>query len=291
MKLKRTFYILKCRTHVLMRNFVEKYFLFLAKYDLVKVHKVHDTRIHDLSSPQSLEDIKNDRFEFGVSYVNRLIEFVDEYWFASKRTGKKLFVVWENSNTEGRLSYRLSLKSFFAHFSPRFRVWVYQNSPVVCLPTNMFEGLKNFTEDSPVEPIKMESHRCDFSQCAYAFEFSYDVASGLTPEVISQSYKAILNGMTSKVPEINKILTGADCDGELLSHRNMPLSDNLLCRHCGLPVFASARSKYQFECILHGELVREWVKRVDPMTYAEVMDYNLEHLEYLVQKKRMSAGL
>lgn len=266
-----------------MRNLAEKLFKFLAKCHLVLEHKEEYNNIIDLTSPQSLPDFCGDRFVFKVSYVQRILEFSSEYWFTNRK-GKKLFVVWHNHHLEGRFSYRADLKSFLCHFSPRLKVWVDSNSPVVYLQQDSYP-LSMHDYDLSRE-VAFKTHRCDFSQCRYAFEFSHALPhiNRMPNEVLAESQKALKNRLTSKVSEINKILTGADYDGEIVSPKNMPLSQNLLCRHCGLPVFASAKDKYQFECLEHGELDYDWVMRVDPVEYEKVLGNTLDILEDLIQK-------
>ena len=283
MKLKRTFYLIKCRTHVLLRNLAEKVLKLLAKYDLVIEHKRDFSRVTDLSSPHSLPDLCGNRFVFDVSYVQREIEVFSEYWFTTKK-GKMLFVVWDNHHKEGRISYRAELKCFLCHFSPRYHMWVHRYSPVICL-----EHPKQFSPVSGLPDIEVEfkTHRCDFSQCRYAFEFSYapDLNANKVPcEVISESCKVLERELTSKVTEINKILTGASYDGELMSPKNRPLSQNLVCNHCGLPVFASAEDKYRFECLHHGELDHGRVRRLDPVQYESVLKNTMDILEALIQQ-------
>lgn len=280
--IKRQFYIFKCRTHILLRNLAERFFKLLAEYGLVIEHKKNYTNVVDLTQPKPGPDACSPRFVFEVSYVLRMIESVSEYWFTNKK-GKKLFVVWDNFHREGRISYRLVLKSFYAHFSPKQRMWVYRNAPVVYLSPDTIK-CHSFS-DGPVEPVEVKTHRCDFSPCTYAFEFSYVYEQGPTPEVFSESHKAISNGLYSKVTEINKILTGVDHDGEMLSPKKMPLADNLLCKKCGLPVFASAEDKYKFECLYCGEVTYIDVKRVDPVVYEDVLDNTFEILEDLIARK------
>lgn len=280
MKLKRKFYILKCRASVLFQNLAEKILLRLSKWGWVHCHKVTYTNIKDCGSVQYAPDLVSSRYIFSVSYILRRLESVSEYWFETKK-GKRIFTVDESYHAEGRVSYKADLKSFFAHFSPRQKMWVHSNSPVIQF-SNFNGYLSKSPFSNPVPQVEVKTHRCDFSQCRFAFEFSY--ALDMPSEVLPQSYRVLGNQLTSKVSEINKILTGADHDGEMVSPKNMPLSENLLCRQCGLPVFASAEDKYHFECLNHGELYYDKVMRVDPVEYQKVLGYNLDTLEALIKK-------
>lgn len=288
MKLKKNLYILSCRAQVLLNILVRKFFNLLAKCHLVVEHRKSCSQVRDINSPTPIHDIMTDRFVFEVTYINREIEIVDEHWFATKK-GKKLYVVRDHHHKSGKISYRANLTSFYAHFSPKLKRWVHHHAPIVHLEDDrLLSDLRDIGDD-PISPIKNEqvkTHRCDFSQCRFAFEFSYELdnAGRMPSEVIHESYKVLKNGLTSKIPEINKILTGADCDGEMLSPKKMPMSENLLCKLCGLPVFASARNKYQFECLKHGELCYSQVERVDPVRYKKVLEYNFDYLESLIQK-------
>lgn len=284
MKLKRNLYILKCRAYILTRHLIEKILLKLSEWNLIYCHRVGVSNNTDDGKIHHSPDIISDRFIFSVSYVIRKFEIKREYWYETKK-GKRIYTIEDTHHIEGRLSYRAELKSFFAHFSPRHRMWVDYTQPTVQL---LEEDMKafDFLETRATRPIKVETHRCDFSQCRYAFEFTFDLCQGkeVSPEVISESYRALGIQLTSKVTEINKILTGADYDGEMMSPKNMPLSENILCKHCGLPVFASARNRYQFECLAHSELDYEEVRRVDPIEYHRVLDNTLDILEHLTQK-------
>lgn len=282
MKLKRKLYILKCRTYVLLRHLAEKVLLHFAEWKLIKCHKNTYSRVLDESTPQSAPDFTSDRFIFSVSYILRKFEFVYEYWFETKK-GKRIFIVEDTRHVEERVSYRAELKAFLAHFSPRQRMWVYSTSPVV----QVFDSKGYFQDLSKgiVSQFKVNTHQCDFSQCRYAFEFSYAPEMnklGRPYEVISESYRVFGNQLTSKIPEINKILTGADYDGEMMSPKKMPLCENILCSKCGLPVFASSEDKYKFECLKHGELEVFNVRRVDPFNYEGVLENTLEILEDLI---------
>jgi hypothetical protein len=247
-------------------------------------HKNNYSKVRDLSTPIKLPDLSNDRFVFEVTYVNREVEFFDQYWFATKK-GKIIFTVYNDHSKSGRISYRADLKAFYAHFSSKIKMWVYKNSPVVHLCKDVYAF--PIPSADPLEGVEVKTHRCDFSQCRYHLEFSYaldPITKGMPSEVISESYKALKIGLTSKVPEINKILTGADNDGEMMSPKGMHLCDNLLCRQCGYPVFASAENKYKFECLKHGELDHHGIMRVDPVEYQRVLGYTFDTLEALIQK-------
>ena len=291
MKLKRWYYRIKARLHVCTRNFLENFFLFLSKFNLVVVHKEHHVNFLDNNAPIPAPDIKSDRYVFSVSYINRKVEYVNEYWFETKK-GKIIFWMWDEKFLESHISYRADLQAFFAHFSPRQRMWVYRHSPRVMLQMDNSPNLALY-DPYHVEQVFYKEHHCNFEECRYAFEFRYPQShNSETPsEVISESYRAFSNGMPSKVTEINKILTGADYDGELVSPDKTPLSENLLCSKCGLPVFASAKHKYHFLCLEHGELEYFEVDRVDPIRYKNVLNNTMEILEDLVYKFDLSAGL
>ena len=281
MNLKRNLYILKCRAYVLTRHLIEKILLKLSEWDLIYCHRVGFTNNTDDGKIHPAPDITSDRFIFSVSYVLRKIESKHEYWFETLK-GKRIFTVEESYHVEHRISYRANLKAFYAHFSPKQRMWVDYTSPIV----QLFENKDFFSDLSKDEitPIKVETHRCDFSKCRYAFDFCYapDLNThGVPFEVLTESQKALEVQLTSKVSEINKTLTGADYDGEIVSPDKTPLCDNLLCRKCGLPLFASKR-KYSFWCIKHGELEYPDVQRVDPVMYANVLDNTMEILEDLI---------
>ena len=98
-------------------------------------------------------------------------------------------------------------------------------------------------------------------------------------EVFSESYRVLKNGLTSKIPEINKTLTGAENDGELTSPSGCPLVDNLVCRECGYPVFAVPDKSYTYECIHDGEINYQSINRVDPKTYEGILTNCLTELE------------
>lgn len=281
MNLKRNLYILKCRVYVLTRHLIEKVLLQLSNWGWIYCHRVYLTRPRDESGIESAPDFSSDRFIFSVSYIRRVIEFKHEYWFETLK-GKRIFTVDESYHLEGRLIYRAELKAFFAHFPPRQRMWIHREAPVVYIQSKP----GSFYDESS-DTVELKTHRCDFSQCRYAFEFSYapeQYSQVKLSEVISESHRAFGNQLTNKIPEINKILTGADYDGEMMSPNNMPLSNNLLCKKCGLPVFASSKDKYQFECLRHGELNHSEVIRVDPVEYQQVLGYTSEILEDLIEK-------
>ena len=283
--IERTFYLVKARLHVIFRNWAEQFFDFLAEYGFVVKHKEHHVHFLDNSEPTPAPDIKSDRYIFSVSYVNRKVEYVDEYWFETKK-GRHLLDMWDEKHTESHISYRAELKAFFAHFSPRQRMWVYSHSPKVVIQMNNPTYYPTPYDPNHVERLFYKEHYCNFKDCRYAFEFRYTQShTSETPaEVISESYRAFSNGMPSKVTEINKILTGADYDGELVSPSKTPLSENLLCRKCGLPVFASAERKYEFMCLKHGELEYPDVQRVDPIQYQDTLEFTMEILESLIRE-------
>ena len=292
MKLKRWFYKTKARLHILTRNFLEKFFKLLAQLNLVVEHKKKYVNFLDNSEPKPLPDIESDRYIFSVSYIDRKVEYVNQYWFESKR-GKKLFVMWDDRSLEAIVSHRAELKSFYVHFSPKFRRWVNREHNRVALFKNSLTHAV-LSEDDFATKVEVETHTCDFSECRYALEFRYALDSNTkeTPsEVISKSYEALKSGMPSKVTEINKILTGVDYDGEIVSPQKTPLSENLLCRKCGLPVFASAERKYHFMCLKHGELDYNEVDRVDPIRYNDVYRNTLDLLEDLIHESECPAGL
>ena len=278
---------LKNRVKVLSRAWNINVLDFLCKHNFgVSYHESQYVQTVDCSDPTRQEDIKTDRFVFEVSYIHRKTVGVDERWYYSTRSGRRLFILSDHHEETHRLEYRAELKSFFAHFSPRMRQWVHKSSPVV---QGFYTPEFSPCTSEPTKPVLINTYRCDFSQCRYAFSFSFDRVSGLTSEVLQQSYKALKRSLTNQVITINKILTGADNDGEMMSSSNMPMCENLLCRHCGLPVFASPRNKYHFECLRCGELIHAQVDRVDPVRYERVRENTLEELEYLT--KRVSAGL
>ena len=284
MNLKRTYYIIKCRVHILFRHYVENCLLKLSEWGFIKCHRNSYSNTTDDGVVHSLPNLSTDRFIFSVSYVLIKVERKYEYWFETKK-GKRIFTVDENHHVEHRVSYRAYLKAFFAHFSPKQRLWVYRNAPVV----DLFEDTKMYPDfsDPNVRQVETKTHHCDFSKCRFAFDFAYapDLNPiGMSSEVISQSYRALEVQLTSKVSKINKILTGADYDGEMMSPRNMPLCNNLLCRKCGLPVFASAGDKYQFDCLRHGDIPYDEVMRVDPIEYQQVLGYTSDILDDLIKK-------
>ena len=288
-KLKRSFYILKCRAYILFRHLAEKILLKLSEWDLIYCHRVGCSSNTDDGVVHTAPDITSDRFIFSVSYIFRKLESKYEYWFETKK-GKRIFTVEDSHHLEHRISYRANLKAFFAHFSPRQRMWVDYVSPVVQLFEESYSyAFPDLRDETHIRgELKVNTHRCDFSQCRYAFDFCYAPESLTTcrtsDEVFSESYRALEVQLTSKVTEINKILTGVNYDGEMMSPKNMPMSENILCRHCGLPVFASAENKYNFECLSHGELDFGQVRRVDPVEYKKVLEYTFDTLEALIHK-------
>lgn len=249
MKLKRTYYILRGRIHVFTQTLLEKVFLALSKIGAVVMYRDTYQTSKDLQGPNSAPDIETDRFVFEVSYIVQKVETFGGYWFQTKK-GKRLFTMYENNHQEFRIIYIAQLKSFFAHFSYRHKEWVKQGHP----------GL---------------------SSCRYKFSFSItpDSAEISRREVLPESYRVLKSGLTSKIPEINKTLTGADNDGEMTSPKNRLLVDNIICRHCGYPVFASAENKYGFECMNHGEISISQADKVDPKTYERIFNNCLFDLE------------
>lgn len=282
MNIKRTYYIFKSRTHVRISHLIERVLKTLSKWGLIVEHKKDRTYLHDQGDVHTAPDIKSERFVFYVSYVIRKVEFTSQYWFETKR-GKRIYTVYDNHHVENRVSYRAELQSFFCHFSLKNRMWVHRNSPRVVVK----EASNICSSFGMPEMVRFKYHTCDFSNCRYALEFSLapDDTTKLTPdEVISKSYKVLGDSLTSKVPEINKILTGVNYDGEIVSPKDMPLCDNLLCKHCGLPVFASVEDKYKFDCLNHPDLDLSEVYRVDPTKYKEVLNMNLNTLESLIRE-------
>lgn len=285
MNLKRNMIILRCRIHILLRNLTEKVLLQLSKWGWIYCHRVSYSNNTDDGQIYSVPDINSDRFVFSVSYILRKIESTHEYWFETNK-GKRIFTVDESHHVEHRISYRAELESFYAHFSPKQRMWVHKNAPIV----DLFEEIPvrpTLSDDIYARQVMAKLHRCDFQQCRYAFDFCYapDTRTNRMPsEAISESYRALGVQLTSKVTEINKVLTGADYDGEMMSPKNMPLSENIICRKCGLPVFASAKDKYQFECLVHGEIDYHDIARVDPVHYKNVLENTTEILEDLIKK-------
>ena len=282
MNLKRTYYILKCRVHILFRHFVEKSLLKLSEWGFIKCHRKSYSNTTDDGVIHSLPNLSTKRFIFSVSYVLLQIERKYEYWFETKK-GNRIFTVDESHHVEHRVSYRADLKAFFAHFSPKHRMWVYKNAPIV----NFFEDTKVYSDfsDPNVRQVETKTHHCDFSKCRFAFDFAYAPELnhiGMSSEVISQSYRALEVQLTSKVSEINKVLTGANYDGEMMSPDKTPLCENLLCNKCGLPVFASAKNKYSFLCLKHGELDYNSLDKVDQILYRNVLDNTMGILEDLI---------
>lgn len=284
--MKRKLYLFKNRVQVWLRHLTEKILLKLSEWRIITCHKVNFSNIYDDGDIQHSPDIVTDRYIFSVSYVLRKIETVHEYWFQFKNGGRRIFICEDYHHCEGRVSYRAELKAFYCHFSPKHRMWVDHTRPTAQFLVENMEAFDSL-ETRATRPIEVKTHRCDFSQCRYAFEFSYDLDTNkdMSSEVISQSYRVLGNQLRSKQTEINKILTGADYDGEMMSHKNMPLCDNILCVKCGLPVFASTEGKYMFECLNHGNLNVEDVRRVDPVTYEDTMRYCMDYLEALIKRK------
>ena len=259
-----------------MRNLAERVLHTLAQWGVVVEHKKDYTNIIDDGQPQTAPDLKSERFVFSVSYIIRKVEFISEYWFETKR-GKRVFTVYENHHVDLRVTYRADLKSFLAHFSHKFSKWVHASCPTVVIPK---------VSTPPFEPVDFQYHSCDFSKCRYAFNFNvnpdtiHNLVKAPAEEVIAESYRVLGNSLTSKIPEINEILTGVPNDGELTSPRNCPLVDNLVCRICGHPVFAVPDSAYIYECIHHGEIdFLGGTDRVDPKTYKDIYKNCLTELE------------
>ena len=272
-KLKRNLYIMKCRTHVLVSHLLERVLHALSKTGLIVEHKKDYTHVHDQGNPQTAPDLKSERFVFSVSYVIYKIEFTSEYWFETKR-GKRIYTVYENHHTESRVSFRAELKSFYAHFSHKIRMWVHRETPRVVIPTN---APITFAE----QEMGFRYHTCDFSQCRFALEMrlASDQTHNTSEEVISESYRVLGNTLTSKIIPLNKILTGAENDGNLTSPQNCPLVDNIICRECGYPVFATPTGNYIFECIHHGEISYPDCERVDPKKYEGILANCMYELE------------
>lgn len=281
MKLKRAYYIFKCRIQVLINRLIERVLKTLSNLGFIVEHKTSYVNIINRGDITPVPEIKSDRYIFDVSYIIHKFEFVSEYWFCTKK-GKRIYTVCDSHHFEFRISYRAELKSFLAHFSHKCKVWVHKHSPRVALiKPNAFEDLTgDVTSD-----MKIEEHYCDFSQCRYGFEFSLspdafsdtDVES--KEEALSESYRILKNDLEGKISDINELLTGVKNDGDITSPSGAPLSDNLLCRKCGYPVFASIKDKYSFECVHHGDISNLDVIRVDPARYKEVLNNCLPSLE------------
>ena len=226
MNIKRAYYIFKSRTHVRISHLIERVLHTLSKWGLIVEHKKNRTYLHDHRDIHTAPDINSKRFSFSVSYIIRKIEFTSQYWFETKR-GKRIYTVYDNHHEENRVSYRAELKSFFAHFSHKHRMWVHRESPKVVIQ----EIPSICTSWLEPEMVKFKEHICDFSKCRFALEFSLAPDTlNLTPdEVIYKSYKVLGDSLMSKVSEINKTLTGVDNDGEMTSPSNCLLADNLIC--------------------------------------------------------------
>ena len=279
-KLKRNLYILKCRMKVKMYHLIERVLHTLSTWGLIIEHKKDYTQVLDDGNVQTAPDLKNERFVFSVSYIIRKIVACHEYWFTT-RGGKKIYVVYDSKSQENRLSFRAYLRAFYCHFSHKHRMWVHRDNPKVVIQT-VPPICTSWIEDSMV---KFETHTCDFSKCRYALEISLAKDSCYMPseEVLSESYKVLGNSLTSKIPEINKTLTGAENDGNLTSPSKCPLVDNHICRKCGYPVFATPLGKYLYECIHHGEIDFHDIERVDPRKYERVLSNCLSELEHFCE--------
>ena len=273
--------MLKYRLHVLWDKFKLGFFSRLAKWGLIVEHKRDCTIDLDTTvTPKCAPDIKSERYVFNVSYLIRKVEHIHEYWFETKK-GKRLYTRYDDHILESKIEYRAELDAFFAHFSPKLRMWVYRNNPVVHSFYNT-PVLDFPPKDSPIDLVLINTYRCDFSQCRYAFIFIINPVESTVPveEVIEKSYRVLRNGLNERVVEINQILTGAENDGAMTSREGTPLSDNILCRHCGYPVFASKHSRYKFICINHGEIHYEDCMKVDPWKYEKALSNCMEELEY-----------
>lgn len=278
-KLKRNLYIMKCRMYVQMRHMTERVLHTLSEWGLIHEHKKSYTYNHD-GDIQTAPDLKSERFVFSVSYIIRKVDFIYEHWFETKR-GKRIFIVGENHHRENRLSFRAELKSFYCHFSHKHRQWVHRESPKVVI-----QKVPHIcTAWIEPEMVKFEEHTCDFSKCRFAFEISlaHDALHNTAEEVISESYRVLGNSLRSKVPEINKTLTGAENDGELTSPLGCPLADNLVCRQCGYPVFATPTGRHIYECIHHGEIGYVDIDKVDPRTYEGILANCMSELEHFCE--------
>ena len=275
-KLKRNLYILRCRMNVKMYHMIERVLHTLSTWGLIVEHKKDYTQVLGDGKVQTAPDLKNERFVFSVSYIIRKIVACHEYWFTTKG-GKKIYVVYDSKSQENRLSFRAELKAFYCHFDHKTRMWVHSHAPKVALPS--VPGICT----SWIEPemVKFEYHTCDFSQCRYALEIclAKDTCYIPSKEVLAESYKVLGSSLTSKIPEINKTLTGAENDGNLTSPLNCPLVDNLVCRECGYPVFAVPDSAYIYECIHHGEIDYSRVDKIDPKKYEGILSNCLSELE------------
>lgn len=246
-KLKRNLYIMKGRFHVLMSHTIERVLHTLSKWGFIVEHKKDYTK-SDQGDITPSPDIISDRFVFRVSYIQRKVEFISEYWFETKNH-KRIHTVYENHHEENRISFRAEMKSFYAHFSHKDRRWLHDS--------------KN-----------------DFSNYRFAIEYALSPLDLFTHgEVFSESYKALKSGLMSKVPEINKELTGASNDGEFTSPSGFPLCDNIVCQKCGYPVFATKVSGYYFECIRHGMIDYTEIEVLNPSVYKRVWSNCLTEIE------------
>lgn len=283
MKLKRNYYILKGRLHVWRNTILESILTQLAKWGLVEEHKKSYNLIKGQTKPKSAPDIVSQRFVYNVSYVLHKVEFIEEYWFETKKKKKRIHTVYENHHEENRLSCRLELKSFYAHFSHKCRMWVHSNSTstVTVLYKDSVPNL--FPKDSNLE---FKHHTCDFSKCRFAFEMSLSPEQTLEDiprEVILESFRVLGDRIANKIPEINKTLTGAENDGDLMSPSKCPLADNLVCRECSYPVFSTNSGRHIYECIHHGEVDHTKIDRIDPKAYEEILSNCLTELEWFCE--------
>jgi len=224
---------------------------FAAKRGLIVEHKLHDV----IYKPDSFDvvpcpNIRTDRMVFNVSRAERVVTFIDEHWFNTKK-GKRILTLSDHKHTQDTIEYRAELEEFFCHFSPTLKKWVSRKAPVVHLMD--LTKVSVFEDIGKTSQFQAKTHHCDFSKCRFAFNMNTNAFRTPT-EVISESYNELKRQLEEKVPEINEMLTGVKNDAQYMSPSGQPLAENMICSKCGLPVFMSSKGRYLFECMHHGEI-------------------------------------
>lgn len=265
--MNRKYLLLRNRLQAWSKSLPVSFLKFLSEKRLIVLHECHRTDVRTLTYPRNLEDLKTGRFVLSMSYVQEKVTTTDEFWFETKK-GKRIYTVQDDSLAHTVFRYRAQLESFYAHFDHKTHMWVHRKSPVVLIKDNPVFS-KDYTQN-----IDCKTYHLDFSKCQYKMEFTLDYEPKIYPseEVLERSYEVLINELMGKVSEINELLTGVKYDGALMSPDGLPLSDNLVCRHCGCPVFASKEGHYKFLCPNHGVLEFDGCVKVDLVRYKSLLE-------------------
>lgn len=242
----------------------------LADLGIVIEHKSDNVHRKGPYKPHPTGDIKSSRYVFKSSRVEYEERYVHQHWFETLK-GKRLLTLADEEHIFTMYDYRLSLESFLAHFSPTRQMWLHrcglERIKVHLLKPEYPVSISSGPIVRP-ETIPTETVEADFSKCRFAFQRVYKDDEPIPPEEYQLSEIAL--SLDKSIPEINKILTGVEDDGELTLTRDgvkMLLAEDFICVHCGLPVFIATTGSYQFSCARCGD-TRYGVRRVNHPFYS-----------------------